>query len=403
MPIFQSDSNSMRSLFFITAWLMFALFAFAQTPGKLPALISDKRADIDYPAIDRRIKTMMDYPGMVGLSVAIIEDGEMKFAKGYGETLKGSGNAVTADTVFRWASLSKSVAASLIYNFSEVGLLSLEDDVQSLAPSLKLPPSDRPAKIGDVLSHRLGITRNAHDRRIEAGWAGAKVRRALAELSRECPPGTCHAYQNAAYDALSEVIETITEVPYKAVVNERIFEPLGLTTASITREGLVRSKNWARPHHDNGTPYEDVLPTYYRIPAAAGINSSVKDLARWMSAHFSGHEFLSDDLRRATQSPYVNTPREEQFIKSYFYGLENAQYGLGWRVYEHGGRKIIGHRGGVAGYRSLVFFDPERKAGIAVMWNTSHTRPVGLQMEFLDQLYGLPRRDWLQLGNRDKG
>jgi len=103
------------------------------------------------------------------------------------------------------------------------------------------------------------------------------------------------------------------------------------------------------------------------------------------------------------QTPYVDTPREKRFIEQYFYGLENPHYGLGWRIYNHGEHKLVGHRGGVAGYRTLVFFDPERRAGIAVMWNTSHTRPVALQLEFLDQLYGLERKDWLQLGGRDKG
>ena len=358
---------------------------------------------IDYPALDRRIKIMMENPEMVGLSVAIVEGDEIKFAKGYGETVKGSGQEVDADTVFRWASISKSVAASLIYDLSEQDALSINDPIHPYAPSLKLPPASRPTKIGDVLSHRLGITRNAHDKRIEADWTGANVRRSLAALPRECEPGTCHAYQNAAFDSLSEVVEGVTQLPYKAVVNEQIFKPLNMTTASVTREGLVRSKNWARPHRENGVPYDDVLPTYYRIPAAAGINSSVKDLAKWMSVNFDGHGFLSDKQRTDMQTPYVDTPREKRFINQYFYGLDDPHYGLGWRIYKHGDRNLVGHRGGVAGYRTLVFFDPERRAGIAVMWNTSHTRPVALQLEFLDQLYGLERKDWLQLGGKDKG
>ena len=107
---------------------------------------------------------------------------------------------------------------------------------------------------------------------------------------------------------------------------------------------------------------------------------------------------MSDDQRRAMQTGYVTTPREKRFIDRYFYALEDPRYGYGWRIYDHAGRKLVGHRGGVAGYRALAFFDPERRAGIAVMWNTPHTQPVGLQLEFLDQLYGLERKDWLQLG-----
>ena len=357
--------------------------------------------DIDYDKLDHRIKIMMDDAKLVGLSVAIVEGDEITFSKGYGETLKGSGEPVTDETIFRWASVSKGVAASLIYDLSEDGSLSLEDPIEDYAPSLKLPASEEVVRIKDVMSHRTGLPRNAYDTRIEDNWTGANVRASLGGLSPICAPATCHSYQNATYDALSETIETIMQIPYKAVVNAQIFEPLGMTTASVTREGLLRSKNWAKPHRNDGTPHKDVLPTYYRIPAAAGINSSVKDLARWMTVQFDGHGFMSDEQRAAMQTGYVTTPKEKRFIDRYFYALEDPRYGYGWRVYDHGGRKLVGHRGGVAGYRALAFFDPERRAGIAAMWNTGHTRPVGLQLEFLDQLYGLERKDWLQLG--DKG
>ena len=374
----------MRALFLSISMCFLSVPAFAQ--------------GVDYAALDRRIKIMMDDPQMVGLSVAIVEGDEITFSRGYGETLKGSGERVTDDTVFRWASVSKGVAASLVYDLSEEGALTLDDPIERHAPSLKLPATEKVTRVKDVMNHRTGLPRNAYDTRIEDNWTGAKVRTSLGGLSRVCEPATCHSYQNAAYDALSEVVESMTQVPYKAVVNERVFEPLGMTTASVTREGLIRSKNWARPHNRNGSPQKDVLPTYYRIPAAAGINSSVKDLARWMAAQFNGHDFMSNDQRRAMQTGYVTTPREKRFIDRYFYALEDPRYGYGWRIYDHAGRKLVGHRGGVAGYRALAFFDPDRRAGIAVMWNTGHTRPVGLQLEFLDQLYGLERKDWLQLG-----
>lgn len=383
----------MRFLISLAASLLLSLIMAQSAPAQ----------PVDYDALDRRIQTMMEDPDMVGLSVAVIEGTEITFARGYGETLKGSGERVTADTIFRWASVSKSVAASLIYDLSEEGHLSLDDAASALAPSLALPPSETPARVKDIMTHRLGLPRNAYDTRIEDNWTGARVRKTLVSLPRECPPASCHSYQNAAFDALSEGVEQITGLPYKAVVNERIFEPLAMDTASVTLEGLLRSKNWARPHRKNGTPYDEVLPTYYRIPAAAGINSSVKDLARWMSAHFDGSEFMSDAQREAMQTGYVKTPKEKRFIDRYFYALEDPHYGYGWRVYDYAGEKLIGHRGGVMGYRALAFFDPKRRAGIAVMWNTSHTRPVGLQLEFLEQLYGLERKDWLQLGERDKG
>ena len=100
----------------------------------------------------------------------------------------------------------------------------------------------------------------------------------------------------------------------------------------------------------------------------------------------------------AMQTARVKTPREQRFLNRRFGDLRNAHYGLGWRVYDYNGHKVVGHRGGVQGYRALALFDPEKNAGIAVMWNSPHTRPIGLQMEFLDQLYGFPRRDWMDFG-----
>ena len=195
----------------------------------------------------------------------------------------------------------------------------------------------------------------------------------------------------------------MTGLPYKAVVHERIFTPLGMSSASLTLEGLTRSKSWARPHGRHGNRISRVKPNYYRVPAAAGVNSSVKDLARWMIAQMppkaQGSETsLPEAHQEAMQQGRVATPREQSFLNRNFKALQDAQYGLGWRVYDYNGHKVVGHRGGVQGYRALVLFDPARRSGIAMMWNSPHTRPIGLQMEFMDQLYGLPKRDWLRIG-----
>jgi len=116
-----------------------------------------------------------------------------------------------------------------------------------------------------------------------------------------------------------------------------------------------------------------------------------------MIAQFPESGQIPKDRLAAMQTPIIATRGEQRFLNRRFRDLSNAHYGLGWRVYDYHGNKVVGHRGGVQGYRALVLFDPDRKAGIAMLWNSPHTRPIGLQMEFLDQLYGLPRRDWLRL------
>ena len=109
---------------------------------------------------------------------------------------------------------------------------------------------------------------------------------------------------------------------------------------------------------------------------------------------------ISQDIIQDMQIARVETPREQRFMRRKYMSLKNAQYGLGWRIYDYAGHQVIGHRGGVQGYRALVLFDPEKRSGIAMMWNSPHSRPIGLQLEFMDQLYGLPKRDWLRLNTK---
>ncbi|MEP1229098.1 MAG: serine hydrolase domain-containing protein [Litorimonas sp.] len=358
--------------------------------------VAHNQVDTDY--MDRRASELMQQLEMTGLSMAIVENGKITFAKGYGEALRDSGILVTEDTVFRWASVSKGVAANTVLSLAEDGHFNLNEKAEDLAPSLKLPPAPVRVNLFNLLSHQIGIVRNAYDNRIEGGDNAKNARANLNRLSYLCAPATCHTYQNVTYDASSEIIERMTGKPYARVVQERVFRPLKMTTASVTYEGLIRSKNWARPHGRFGQRISRVKPNYYRVPAAAGVNSSVKDLAKWMIAQMPDHSNFPDKRLAEMQAPRVQTPREQNFLNRRFEGLRNAHYGLGWRVYDYYGHKIVGHRGGVEGYRALTLFSPEKNAGIAVMWNSPHTRPIGLQMEFLDQLYGFAPQDRLDFG-----
>ncbi len=354
---------------------------------------------INTQEVDRRINKLMSRPDMAGLSVAIVENGELIFSKGYGETLKGSGDPVTADTVFRWASVSKGVAAATVLELAEDGHFGLSSPISAHALSLHLPPSQHAVTVEDILSHRTGLVYNAYDKLIEENRAPKDVRASMGNLRLICQPGDCHTYQNVAFDAVGEMTETATGVPYKSSVAQKIFRPLKMDTATVTREGLVRSKSWAKPHNNKGVPIAQVKESYYHIPAAAGVNSSVNDMAKWMLAQMDVKApHLKTSIRTALQTPRVATPRENRILRQNFYALRKAQYGLGWRIYDYEGHRVIGHRGAVEGYRASILFDPEKKTGVAILWNSPHGRPVGLQLEIMDQVYGKPRRDWMRLG-----
>ena len=72
-------------------------------------------------------------------------------------------------------------------------------------------------------------------------------------------------------------------------------------------------------------------------------------------------------------------------------------YGYGWRSYDYAGHRIIGHRGGVNGYRSLILFDPKLKSGVVALWNSNTSQPGGLEFEVMDMVYHLPFRDWMEI------
>ena len=363
--------------------------------ARLATVSPAARRDIDYRALDARLQRLMDKPVMVGLAVGIVENGRITFLRGYGETAAGSGEKVTPQTVFRWASVSKGVASTMVAKLAEKGKVSLAAPVARYS-SLKLPAgAEQRATVGDVLSHRLGLYRNAYDNKLEEGQDPAFLRQTLAQLNLICPPGSCWSYQNVAYDAAAEIVSRATGQTYQQAVAERLFQPIGMNSASITREGLMTAPSWARPH-SAGRRELELNDIYYRVPAAGGVNSDIKDLSLWMLAQMGAMpDVISPRVLEVIQAPLVKTPGQRRRLRKFLERLGDAWYGYGWRNYDYAGHRVVAHRGGVNGYRSLIMFDPGRKSGVVAMWNSNTTQPGGLEFEVMDMVYRLPFRDWL--------
>ncbi len=373
----------------------------AGTSARLALVEPASRSRIDYALLDARLRRMAEKPTMVGMAVGIVENGRITFLNGYGETLEGSGEKVTPETVFRWASVSKGVASTMVAKLAEEGRLSFDEPVAQAAPSLRLPGRNEfKATVGDVLSHRLGLYRNAFDNKLEEGQDVTFLRGTLATLNSICPPGSCWSYQNIAYDAASEMVARVSGVRYQETVERDLFAPLGMTSASLTMDGLTSAKSWARPHSVGRRPLE-LNDNYYRVPASGGVNSNIKDMSLWMLAQMGQMpQVLSPQLLGTIHQGRVKTPGERGRLRKFLERLGEAQYGYGWRSYDYAGHRIIGHRGGVAGYRSLILFDPQLKSGVVALWNSNTSQPGGLEFEVMDMLYGLEFRDWMEL---DKG
>ena len=155
---------------------------------KLAAIVPAARRDVDYARLDQRLQALVEKPGMVGLAVGVVENGRITFLKGYGETHAGSGEKVTEETVFRWASVSKGVGATMVAKLAEEGKIDLDAPIANYAPGLKLPGHyEYKASVGDLLSHRVGLYRNAYDNKLEEGIDPRVLRANLVALNPICP------------------------------------------------------------------------------------------------------------------------------------------------------------------------------------------------------------------------
>lgn len=361
---------------------------------------SAQAESIDYHYLDARIRLLMQRDDMMGLGVAVVENGEITFVRGYGMTHE-DGAPVNSGTRFRWASVSKGLSGAVAAQLDQEGVLSLDDTVSQYHTTLRLPGfGENTATLRDVLSHRLGLVSNAYDNILESGREPSSIRQMLGELDLICPVSQCHGYQNVAFDTIEEVFLDTTGQDFEALMQERVFRPLGMRGASTTYEGFVSSGNYARPYNYRGGRMvaDRITPPYFRVAAAGGVSSSADDIARYLQAQMGLRPAVfSPEALAQAHAPVVETLREARGMGRRYDRIRDADYGLGWRIYDYEGHTVVGHRGAVRGYRALILFDPERQTGIAAMWNSNISRPTGLQFELMDMVYGLEHRDWMRL------
>ena len=368
---------------------------FTKPHTNLPDQPDEWRGRIDYAQLDQQFAAMAQRSEMAGLAIAIVEDGELRFVRTYGVIDRDTNAPVTLNTVFRWASVSKTVAGTLAATLANEGLVDLDSPVARYDTTLRLPEgAESRVSFQQLLSQQTGLTKNAYDERLEDGQDPRTLRASLAGAPLQCPPGSCHTYQNVAFDAATEILEQAAQRSYPDAVSERFFLPLGMNSANFGMAGLTNAKDWARPH--NGRMVRTVKETYWRVPAAAGVESNIVDFARWMQATMGDRpDVLPESTLRMAQSPRVNTAP--------IYGGElrqansDAHYGLGWRSFKYDGNVLVGHSGAVDGYRATLIFDPASRVGVVAMWNSNWGTPFRIPFAVFDSYHQRTDSRWLEL------
>ena len=335
-----------------------------------------------------------------GLALAIVQNGKLVSMRAYGVTGAPGGQPVTSDTVFRLASLSKAFAATLTAQLVADDAMNWDSPIINQLPAFKLRDyaSAKTVTVRDILSHRVGLTHNTYDRDLEASQPYPLLAERLSSAPMACSPGECYAYQNVAFSLVGDLVFAATGDFYSHQVEKRIFHPLGMYNSTYGRESLQASPSWARPHVAGRGGWVARTPNdnYYRVPPAAGVNSSIHDMSQWLIAQM-GHrpDVLSQTVLDQIHAPQVATPGETRGSGWRRERLNNAWYALGWRVFDYSGHTLVFHGGAVQGYRGLIAFLPNEDVGIVVLWNSESSAPSGLMPTLMDRVLGLPERNWL--------
>jgi beta-lactamase class C len=368
----------------------------------LPASIDAARETLLAAEMDRLASGVMRTGQVPGLAWVMVSNGHLVDAKGYGYTDINTRAPVSAETVFRIASLSKAFASALSSLLVDQGVLDWDDRVQDMVPALLLKDQEGAGRlrIDELLSHRVGLPYNTFDRQLESEEPYPILVEKLNEISPLCSVGDCYAYQNVAFSLIGDVVFAATGDFFTHQVEKRLFHPLGMSTATYGREALFASPSYALPHVGVGSTLRSVIPkdTYYHVPPAAGVNASVKDLGQWLLAQL-GHrpDVLSPEVVALMHTPQVATPGELSSSPWRRGRLRTAAYALGWRVFDYSGHDMVFHAGAVQGYRAMLGVLPNQDFGIAIVWNGEAPTPGGLFPTMIDQRLGLPAQDWLQL------
>ena len=346
--------------------------------------------------------------GCPGLAIAIVKNDSVVFAKGYGVRQIESSARVDEKTVFGIASCSKAFTSASIAMLVDEKKIKWDDPATRYLDGFQLydPYVTREITVRDLLAHRSGLPAFGGDL---IWWGSTNSRDETLRRIRYVKPATSfrskYAYQNIMFIAAGKVVSVTAGKPWEEFVKERIFVPLGMQSTSTSVKSLEGIEDIATPHMrvdgktraiawrnlDNGAP-------------AAGINSNVLDMARWIRLQlgrgmFEGKGIFSTAVGDEMWSPQTIIPssRPEPPLPSFLTGHFNA-YGLGWSLGEYRGKFFVRHYGEDDGMSSVVGLLPEQKLGVVILTNLHVTSlHTALLYRIFDAFLKAKPEDWSSL------
>ena len=290
--------------------LVFCFAACLPVGSALPASQAEATDNREAGAslIKSLLPTLIEQEDMIGLAIAVVAEDRVLLKETAGVTRLGGEEAVTDQTVFRIASLSKGFAATLSALLVEQGAMGWDDVVATSVPVFDLTETDESkVTVETLLGQSTGLPHFAYDNLLEAQIKVDRILTRLSEVELMCPVGSCYSYQNVAFSAIAPLVEAKTGKPWAEVMRDTLFQPLGMSSATHGRDALVASSSWAEPHlrARRGWVTGRVKETYYRVAPASGINASLDDMVIWLKAQMgpkrSGSRYRSADTTAFAQ------------------------------------------------------------------------------------------------------
>lgn len=371
-------------------------------------------------AIDAYFERVMQaFPDQPGLAVAVVEDGTVTLAKGYGVLKAGEAAPVTGRSLFAIASNSKAYTAALLAMLVEEGRLEWDAPVVRYMPDFAMsdPLVTAQLSVRDLLCHRSGLSLGAGDLMLfpETTHTREELVRGLRHLPLSGPFRGAYAYDNVLYVVAGELIRTVSGQTWEALVQARIFGPLGMTDSVAGFSRIRADAEVAWPHARLGTPVRGAGPLtplndHRRIDVAAaagGLYCSVRDHAKWVATQLGlgqmpgGPRLWSEDSARAMWRPEILVrtqadPSPERPDRSPI-----STYALGWFVETWRGRKLVWHSGGIDGFITLTLMIPGLNRGLVVLTNAEETGVIlASRMGGLDALQPRDDFDWIAYSQR---
>lgn len=312
--------------------------------------------------VDEFVTTAMREQKVPGLSIAVVRNGELLYAKGYGLANVELNVPATTETIYQSGSVGKQFTAALVMMLVEEGKLSLDDPISKHIEGA--PAIWKDIKVRHLLTHTSGLSNALYNKiNMRQDYTEDELVQQIAALPLDFQPGEKWSYSNPGYVMLGILVHKMTGRFYGDVLKEKIFRPLGMTTARVISEADIVPNRAAGYRLENGEikNQEWVSPTL-NTTADGALYMTVLDMAKWDAALYT------EKLLKRSSFDQIWTPVTLNDGKTF-------PYGFGWQLGEIKGRRMIQHGGGWQGFATHIARAVDDKLTVIVLTNLANARP----------------------------